>query len=110
MAEPGFIDIWVNCPDEAVAGRIAEESVAQRLVACANVLAPIRSVYRWQGTVEHGAEVPLVLKTRDTLFEPVARLVKELHPFEVPSIVATPLTHIDRAYAAWLMEEAHGDA
>ena len=100
-----FIDVWVNCPDRATADTIAEACVGSRLAACANILAPIASTYRWKGAVERADEVSLVLKTRGSLFEPLTRRVKALHPYETPSIVAMDLPLVDDDYAAWLAEE-----
>lgn len=105
-----FIDVWVNCPDRATAEAIADALVEERLAACANILAPVHSVYRWKGVVERAQEVPLVLKTRASLFAPLARRVKALHPYETPGIVATELPHLDDQYAAWLAAETVEEA
>ncbi|WP_274423503.1 divalent-cation tolerance protein CutA [Chelativorans sp. YIM 93263] len=105
-----FIDIWVNCPDRETAERIAAACIEERLAACANIFAPIASQYRWKGGVETDEEVPVVLKTRAEHFKAVCDTVRPLHPFEVPSIVATELTHIDQAYADWLREETREPA
>ncbi|MET3662899.1 divalent-cation tolerance protein CutA [Aquamicrobium ahrensii] len=105
MGATPFVDIWINCPDRATAEKIAEATVGEGFAACANLLAPIRSIYRWKGAVERAEEVPLVLKTRAAHFEAVATLVKSLHPYETPSIVATELAAIDTACADWLAEE-----
>ena len=105
MGATPFVDIWINCPDRATAEKIAEAAVDKRLGACANLWGGVRSVYRWKGAVERADEVALLLKTRAAHFEAVAALVKSLHPYETPSIVATELVAIDRAYADWLAEE-----
>lgn len=100
-----FLDVWVNCPDRATAEAIAADCIEKRLAACANIFAPIASLYHWKGEVESDEEVPLLLKTRGALFEQLCAAVKAKHPFEVPSIVATELVAIDAAYAAWLEDE-----
>jgi len=100
-----FLDVWVNCPDRETAEAIAADCIEKRLAACANIFAPIASLYHWKGKVESDAEVPLVLKTRGELFDAVCAAVKARHPFEVPSIIATELVAIDEAYAAWLEAE-----
>ncbi len=105
MGATPFVDIWINCPDRVTAEKIAEAVVGEGLAACANLLAPVRSIYRWRGAVERADEVALVLKARAAHFEAVAALVKSLHPYETPSIVATELAAIDRACADWLAEE-----
>lgn len=100
-----FLDVWVNCPDRKTAAAIAADCIERRLAACANILAPVASLYHWKGKVESDEEVPLLLKTRGALFDELCAAVKAKHPFEVPSIVATELVAIDQAYAAWLSEE-----
>lgn len=105
MAARGFIDVWINCPDAAVAERVAAAAVEERLAACANILPPISSIYRWKGAVERAEEVTLVLKSRRDLFEPLAVLAKCLHPYEVPSIIATELALVEDDYARWLQNE-----
>lgn len=100
-----FLDVWVNCPDRATAEAIAADCIEKRLAACANIFAPIASLYHWKGKVESDEEVPLVLKTRGELFDAVCAAVKARHPFEVPSIIATELVAIEPAYADWLEEE-----
>jgi periplasmic divalent cation tolerance protein len=100
-----FIDVWVNCPDRETAERIASGCLGDRLTACANILAPIESTYRWQGVVKRAREVPLLMKTRAELFDSLAAKVRSAHPYDVPSIVATELSHIDKGYAEWLARE-----
>jgi periplasmic divalent cation tolerance protein len=100
-----FIDVLVTCPDRAVAEAIARACVEARLAACANIGGEIASIYRWKGAIEQAGEVPLFLKTRAQLFEKLAARVKSLHPYEVPCVVATELTHLDPAYAKWLEDE-----
>jgi periplasmic divalent cation tolerance protein len=100
-----LIDVWVNCPDRETAERIADACVEDRLAACANIFAPISSVYRWKGTIERADEVPLLLKTRAALFDALSARVKALHPYEVPSIVAADLPLVEKDYAEWLLQE-----
>ncbi len=105
-----FIDIWINCPDRETADKIAEEVIGARLAACANIFAPIGSHYHWKGAVEREEEVPLVLKTRTEHFDAVCETVRPLHPYDVPSIVAVEISHIDQAYADWLRKETREPA
>lgn len=105
-----IIDIWVNCPSKECAHKIADACIEGRLAACANVYPPIASVYRWNDRIERESETPLVMKTRAELFADVCAKVRALHPFEVPSIVATELLHIDPAYAGWVIAETKGKA
>lgn len=97
-----FIDILVNCPDRGSAAAIADACIDDRLAACANILSPVESRYRWKGTVETETEIPLLLKTRESLFDAVCTTVRGLHSYEVPSITAIEISNIDPAYADWL--------
>ncbi|MFC3532545.1 divalent-cation tolerance protein CutA [Vogesella facilis] len=92
-----------NVPDAMLASRLAETLVAERLAACANILPECESVYRWQGQVERAREVPLLLKTTDTVYAALERRIQELHPYDVPEIIALPLAAGAMAYQQWVM-------
>ncbi len=100
----GIITVEINCPDDGSAAAIAEALLARRLVASANIHAPIDSLYHWRGRVESAREVPLVLKTRAELLAAVAEAASELHPYELPAIVAQPVVTGDD-YRAWVEAE-----
>lgn len=100
-----IIEVRVNCPDEATASAIAERIVSERLAAVANIHAPISSCYHWKGRIERASEVPLVLKTRRSLFEALAALITDLHPYETPGILGTEAALANRAYLTWLIDE-----
>ncbi|HSM41615.1 MAG TPA: divalent-cation tolerance protein CutA [Afifellaceae bacterium] len=100
-----IIDIWINCPDETVARRIAEDLIDKRLAACANLYPAIRSVYRWQGAIERESEVPLLVKTRADLFDAVATAVGAIHPYETPSIIGLEIAHVNADYRDWVVAE-----
>lgn len=108
MTAAPLLDIWINCPDPGTAHRIAEALLERRLVACANVHAPIRSVYRWEGRIERAIETPLVLRTRGELFDTVAHAARALHPWETPSIHAVAVARITEDYGAWVASETTG--
>lgn len=105
-----FIEIWVTCPSTDVAERIADELVGSRLAACVNIHGKVRSVYRWQGRVEHESEVPLVIKTRAACFDAVAAKVTALHPYDTPAIVAMPVLQTNKACSDWLIDATEPDA
>lgn len=100
-----IVEIWINCPDATVARAIGEGLVARRLVACANVHAPVASVYQWKGQIETAEEIPVVLKTRESLFDEVCDAVRALHPYETPSVIAVPVARVNADYAAWVVGE-----
>lgn len=107
--ESEVVLVMTNAPDGACAERIADAAVAARLAACANILAPCRSVYRWQGTVERAEEVPVLLKTTRGSCPRLQSLIRELHPYEVPEIITLGPVGGLPAYLAWVAGET-GDA
>lgn len=97
--------VLTNCPDAEVADRLARTLIEQRLAACVNCLPAVDSVYRWQGAVERAVEVPLLIKsTRERLPE-IQEVIRALHPYEVPEIVAIPVVAGLPAYLRWVVDE-----
>jgi periplasmic divalent cation tolerance protein len=97
--------VLTNLPDAASAQALAEHVVAERLAACVSILAPCRSVYRWQGRVEAAEEVPLLIKTRADRYAALEAAIRARHPYELPEIVAVPISHGLPAYLDWLAAE-----
>ena len=97
--------VLTNCPDAGVADRIARTLVDQHLAACANRLAEIESTFRWQGAVERAMEVPLLIKTTRERYSEVESAIRALHPYDVPEIIAWPVTGGLPAYLRWVVEE-----
>lgn len=93
-----------TCPDAAVAARIAEALVDERLAACVNVLPAVGSVYRWDGRVERAEEVLLVIKTVRARLEALTARVLELHPYELPEVIAVDIAGGLPAYLAWIAD------
>jgi periplasmic divalent cation tolerance protein len=102
-----IVAVEINCPDAGTAARIAERLVERRLAACANVHAPVDSLYRWKGRIERAREVPLVLKTRAELWPALVEAARALHPYETPSILARTIEANDD-YRAWVVAETGG--
>ena len=78
--------------------------------ACVNRIAPVYSVYRWNGEVEQSEEQLLIVKTRRELFDALEKRVREIHSYSVPEIVALPIVHGSEAYLRWLADQTTGDA
>lgn len=97
--------VITNCPDQACAETLATALVELRLAACVNILAPCRSVYRWQGAVESAAEVPLLIKTSGERYAALEAEIRARHPYELPEIVALPIDRGLPAYLRWLADE-----
>jgi periplasmic divalent cation tolerance protein len=94
--------VFTNAPDRAVADKIARALVEQKLAACVNILATCGSIYRWQGAIETADEVPMLIKTRAELYPEVESAIKNLHPYELPEIVAVPVAHGSSEYLDWI--------
>ena len=97
--------LLTNLPDAASAKTLAAHLVEHRLAACVNELAPCHSVYRWQGAVETATEVPLLIKTTRERYDAVEAAVRELHPYDVPELIALPVDIGLPEYLAWVRDE-----
>jgi periplasmic divalent cation tolerance protein len=91
-------------PDGAAARAAAETLVGEQLAACVNILPGVESVYRWQGKVETGAEVLAVIKTTAERYPQMEKRLQELHPYDVPEILALPAAAVAESYLAWVTE------
>jgi len=94
--------ILCTCPNEESASRLAEALVSERLAACVNVLASVKSVYRWKDAVETATEHLLLIKTTDARFPAVRARIVELHSYDTPEIIAVPITAGSETYMSWL--------
>lgn len=95
-----------TAPDGETAARIARALVEERLAACVNLVPAVRSIYRWQGRVEDDAEVLLVIKTRAERVDALGERLRALHPYELPELVALPVTAGLAPYLDWVAAEA----
>jgi len=99
------IVVLVTAGSEEDAARIGRALVEERLVACANLVRSIRSIYRWEGRISDEEEHLLVLKTRRARFADVERRVRELHSYEVPEVIALDVTAGSEPYLEWIRRE-----
>jgi periplasmic divalent cation tolerance protein len=99
-----FVVVLVTAESADEAARIGRALVEDRLAACANVIGPIRSIYRWRGAVEEAAEHLLLLKARAADVPALDARVRALHSYEVPEVIALPVAAGSAAYLAWLAE------
>lgn len=97
--------VLTSLPDAAAARALASRLVELRLAACVNILAPCRSVYRWQDAVEDAEEVPLLIKTTAARYPALEAEIRDRHPYELPEIVAVPLVRGLPAYLDWIVAE-----
>lgn len=99
-----LILVRITCPSRRVAEDIADAALEARLSACANLEGPVSSTYRWKGVIEQSFEFILWLKAPEANWTKIEALVNRVHPYDVPAIVALPLSHVSDAYAAWALE------
>lgn len=97
--------VITTLPDADSAHKLATALVEQGLAACVNILAPCRSVYRWQGKVEDSTEVPLLIKTTDARYAALEAAIRAAHPYELPEIVAVGMDRGSPEYLAWVAAE-----
>ena len=102
------IAVLTNLPDSDAAFNLAREVVRLGLAACANVLAPADSIYRWQGAVEEAREYPVLIKSTRERYAELEAAIRERHPYEVPEIIAWPIERGLPAYLAWVAAETRG--
>ncbi len=102
---PSVLLVLTNLPDTHSAEQLATTLVEARLVACANILAPCQSVYRWRGAVEKAQEVPLLLKTTAARYPELESAIRSKHPYELPEIIAIPVAAGLPAYLRWVHDE-----
>ncbi len=92
-------------PDRDSAVALAHALLEQRIAACVNLLSECASVYRWQGEIETANEVPVLIKTRESLYPQVEELIQRLHPYEVPEVVMVRVSGGLPAYLEWVSQE-----
>lgn len=101
--------VYCTCPDAAVADQLAQRAVSAGLAACVNLLPGVTSVYRWQGRICHDREVLLLIKTAETAYPALERLILQHHPYQVPEIIALPIARGYAGYLQWLHEQSAAD-
>jgi periplasmic divalent cation tolerance protein len=99
-----YLQVLTTIDSEEAAERIASALVERRLAACVQVLGPIASTYRWQGEVESAREWMCVAKTAAARYPDVEAAIRELHPYDEPEIVATPIVAGSQGYLDWISE------
>ncbi len=98
--------VITNCPDEATANAIALAAIEDGLAACVNILPRVQSIYRWQGKIESTCEIPLFFKSTVAGYPALESRIKALHPYDIPEIIALPISHGLPAYLNWVADES----
>jgi periplasmic divalent cation tolerance protein len=100
-----FVVVFVTAPSLEAGEYIAKGLLEQRLIACANLMTPIKSFYTWQGEIKADEEVLMILKTRADLFQSeLIPAIQAIHPYEVPEIIALPIVMGANSYLDWITE------
>lgn len=115
-----FITVYTTAGTQFMADMIAKRLLTERLVACVNMnveaehvgglpvvkpKGPVRSLYHWEGEVQESFEFALMCKTRRDLFDEVTAVIREVHAYETPCVIAWPIVEIEENYAAWILAE-----
>jgi periplasmic divalent cation tolerance protein len=97
-----YIIVMVTTPNKQEAQKIAKHLLEKRLIACANIIGPVTSLFHWSGKIEHAEEHLILMKTHQNLFEKLSETVKAIHSYEIPEILALPITNGSKTYLDWL--------
>jgi len=101
-----FVVVLVTCPSVEEARRIARVLLEERLAACINIVPGLTSLFWWEGKLDEAQEALMIIKTRASLLPELTTRVRELHPYEVPEVVALPIVGGSEDYLSWVGEEA----
>ena len=94
--------ILVTAKDKKEAAKIAQGLLGAQLIACANIIGGVQSLFWWQGKIDSSKEVLLILKTKKSLFKKVSAKVKSLHSYQTPEIIALPIINGSEDYLSWI--------
>lgn len=103
------IVVLVTTSSEAEAQEIGEKLVESKLAACANIVASVQSIFRWQGEIADENETLMIIKSTKARLQAIIEKVKELHSYDVPEIIALPIVAGSEAYLNWIHEETTTD-
>jgi len=101
----GIINIVTTGPDRNTIEYIGRRLVEMRLAACAQIVGPIKSIYRWEGKVAEAEEWDCVMKSTKNLYKKMEEAITKLHPYELPEIIATGIEDALPEYAQWVTDE-----
>jgi len=100
--------VYTTYPSIVEAEAAGRALIQGRLCACVNILPGMVSLYRWQGAIERGDEVVMIIKTRSALAEAVRAAVRKMHSYTTPAILVLPVESVDPDYQAWILAETEG--
>jgi periplasmic divalent cation tolerance protein len=94
--------VFVTVPSRETAMEIGKAILNEKLCACANIIPGVTSLYWWQDKIQEDSEMLMIIKTREDLFESLKNKIVELHPYEVPEVVAMPIINGNEPYLKWI--------
>lgn len=97
-----YITVMVTTPSKEEALKIARRLLDDRLIACANIVGPVSSLFWWENKIDEATEFLAIMKSREELFQKLSERVKELHSYQVPEIIALPIIAGSPSYLNWL--------
>ncbi len=109
MALMPVVIAYCTCPDATSADIVARALVEERLAACVSQLPGVRSTYRWQGVIEQGEEVLLMIKTTSERIDALIARVRALHPYELPELIAVEAVGGLAPYLDWVVQQTRDD-
>lgn len=108
VSERKCLVVLCTCPDGAPAAHLAETLVGDGLAACVNRLPGVVSNFRWEGRVQQEAETLLLIKTTEDRLEALTARITDLHPYELPEVVAVPVLGGLEQYLDWIRTSVSG--
>lgn len=103
--EARILTVLTTTDDEAKARELAAGAIRQRVAACAQISAPVTSVYRWEGEVQSDPEWQVLFKTSEARYDDLEAYIRQAHDYDVPEIIATRVVRGGADYLAWVAEE-----
>lgn len=94
--------ILCTCPEQKTAKDIAEQLISSQLAACVNIAPGISSIYQWQGKIEYSQEHLLIIKSHSSKYQNIENKIKQMHPYELPEIIAVPIELGLPEYLQWI--------
>jgi periplasmic divalent cation tolerance protein len=99
-----YLIVFCTVPNENVAHKISKSLVSENLAACVNIVKNVRSIYRWESEICDEGELLLIIKTTVETYESLEEKIQNIHPYEVPEILAIPVFRGNESYLAWIDE------
>jgi periplasmic divalent cation tolerance protein len=100
-----YIQVITTTENKEDVERIARNLLEKRLAGCVQIIGPITSTYWWKGNIESASEYLCLIKSKKNLYAKLEKAIKEIHPYETPEIIATPVVSGSKKYLGWLFNE-----